>query len=205
MNLLNQELTEFILTTIKSVSRFTSLKIEGAIYNSTLVFLIDDSILYSLDLSGKIGSDIIIGFESDQIVSYEETGAASFNNTLITSSVAYNKITNLYNSITNECNSTTCLFDDPYILEDEQFSKKSSIKATEGCEMYNARSINGEFISVPVFAGLPLLIKNDTVGLSIYKSINNQYIVKYNVFKKKLNTNCFIHYRILDINRPLRG
>ena len=128
MNLLNQELTEFILTTIKSVSRFTSLKIEGVIFNNTLVFLIDGSILYSLDISGKIGSDIVLGFESNQVVSYEEDGSAIFNNTLVDSSNAYFKVIKLYNSILAECNDSCCLFDDPFILEDEQFIKKSSIK-----------------------------------------------------------------------------
>ena len=200
---LTKELTQYILGVIKNTSRFTSLKIEGAIINGTLIFLVDDTILYSINLKEKVDSNLVRGFESAQAYDTTETGALTFiNNTLIQSENAYYKITNIYNNIFNQC--TVVLFDDPIILDDPVFAKKVAIKATDGCEMYNAKTLSG-VISIPVFSGLPLLSKGDKLGLSIYSAYDaDQYILHYNVYKKKLNSNCHIYFKILNLNRQLR-
>lgn len=195
----SQELMEYISKIIKSVSRFTSLKLEGAIQNSALIFIIDDSLLYHVDLLGKIDSSIVLGFESVPVISQTETGALVTETKLVESQNAYYKVFTKYTLLNQEC--IAIVFDDPIILEDQIFAEKSAIKASDGCEFYQAKTLNG-VITIPIFSGLPLLSKGDKVGLSIYNAnIPNQYILRYQVFKKKLNTICSIYYRILNLNR----
>lgn len=217
----NQELMEYISGIIKSVCRFSSLKIEGAILNSSLVFIIDDSLMYQIDLAGKIDQTTGIAFTSAPVISQNEYGIIIEETKLVptTNMEIYMKTYNHWYNWYNNTDNYIKVFDDPAILDDPEFINKSSIKASDGCEFYNAKTVN-ETISIPIFSGLPLLSKGDKIALKIFtENLNSmgdeklrifyakypkEYIIHYNIFKKKINTFCNVYFKILNLNRPLR-
>lgn len=216
----NQELMEYISGIIKSVCRFSSLKIEGAMVNSSLVFVIDDSLMYQIDLTGKV-NNTSIAFIASPVISQNEYGIIVEDVKLVPTTnmdVYMRTFYRWYSRFYEYIDSFTKVFEDPTILDDSDFSSKSIIKASDGCDFYNAKTLDG-VISIPVFSGLPLLTKGDKLALEILTekldtnilnlfatnyNYPKEYIVHYSIFKKKINTVCNIYFKILNLNRPLK-
>ena len=204
MKILEPELTEYITKIIKSVCRFSSLPTKGAIQNSTLYFLIDNSILYEVH-APALNNDIVTGFDVGEEVYYEHSGMLNTRTNYFESLDTWKYIMNMYNSIVSEY--SVLSFSDPLLLQNEEYYKLiTNLKAPDGNMFYNVKTIDN-CISIPIFTGLPLVSKGDTLALNIYSSPfeNSRYIVNYNIFKKKINMICKVYFKIINLNRNLRS
>jgi hypothetical protein len=89
------------------------------------------------------------------------------------------------------------------IREDPRFEECISVKATDGASFYfmNANNTNP---FIPIFSGLPILNKGDTIDLELYDIGNYNVLVRMIIYKKKLKNVYDLYYKILDVNRPIR-
>lgn len=190
--MLSQELMEYITGVIKSIVR--SGYMEVAVYSSNLLILLDDTVLYTVNLSGKIDPNITCGFTN--------YGSFDFTN----SSAILIKLIRKQEEMQMICTEGNVIYNDPTATEDKSFYAAATLKATEGASFYfiNNSHLNNN-IFIPLFSGLLTLNKGDTVGLSVFKAPEQyQYIANMVLFKKKINHSVNIYYRVLDVNRPLR-
>ena len=187
--MLSQELMEYITGVIKSVVR--SGYMEVAVYNSNLIILLDNTVLYTINLSGKIDPAITCGYIND--------GSFNFDNNILI------KLIRKTEEIVGICRPETEVYNDPTAREDPVFEQAVSSKATDGATFYFINSHLNNNIFIPLFSGLLTLNKGDTVGISVFKAPEQyQYIAKMTIFKKKINNSVNLYYRVLDVNRPLR-
>ena len=188
--MLSPELMEYITGVIKSIAR--SGYMEVAVYSSNLAILLDNTVLYTLSLNGKIDPSITCGFILGENIAREDI---------------LMKILRKIDEMTNICIPETMVYNDPTAREDPVFEQAATAKATDGATFYfiNNSHLNNN-IFIPLFSGLLTLNKGDTVGLSVYKAPQQyQYIATLSIYKKKINNFVNAYYRVLDVNRPLRN
>lgn len=184
---------EYITGVIKSIVR--SGNMEVAVYNSSLIILLDNTVLYHTNLNGKLDPQITCGFSN-------YTGDLNFTN----SNDILIKLIRKLEEIQSICIDPNMIYNDPTATNDPAFYEAATQKATDGASFYfiNNSHLNNN-IFIPLFSGLLTLNKGDTVGLSVFKAPEQyQYITNMTIFKKKINNYVNAYYRVLDVNRPLR-
>lgn len=83
---------------------------------------------------------------------------------------------------------------------DEEFAEYLSAKSAEGAKFYKGISLeNNKQFMFPVFSGFPKLLKNDTLGLSVFMMDNEHYMIEMDIFKKKIGRIISIVYRVLNV------
>jgi hypothetical protein len=192
---ITQDLVEYINNVISSAVK--GCDYEVALYAGNLYIFADKSILYKIDISEMTGIELLYGikrFESE--VTY-------------LSQMQFNNILYRYNTIKSFVMPMNLLTENIEVRSDPLFNEYNSMKATDGMGFMKVPIVyygESKVLNVPVFPGLPQLNKADTVAMQIYPSnIPNEYIIRYDVYKKKLKKNIEILFKILDINRPIRS
>ena len=181
---------EYITGVIKSIVR--SGYMEVAVYCSNLIILLDDTVLYTVNLNGKIDPKVTAGFINSNPVEFSE-------NVLI-------KLIRKLEEMQSVCIEPNMVYNDPLATDDAKFYNGATLRATDGASFYfiNNSHLNNN-IFIPLFSGLLTLNKGDTAGLSVFKAHEQyQYIVNMDLFKKKIHNHVNLYYRVLDVNRPLR-
>lgn len=186
-----QEHIDYIDNVIKSVVR--GCDYEVALFKGNLYIFSDNSVYFVVNVSNTLGLELRYGckkFES-------EIYPIDINQ--------YNNIISKYRNLISTINPQNLLYENINVIEDEAFQKLNNLRASDGSGFYYI-NLPEKTICIPVFGGLPLLNKSDTVCLDIYRgTIPTEYIVNYKVNKKKLKTTYDIVFKILDINRPIRS
>ena len=189
------EISNYIHNIIKAVTRATYMEV--ALSNSIMIIIADNTVLYHIDLTGKIDPNINLGFHN----SYDNFSQEIIDNNLINTLFAKYKEINMVELYNNK------IYEDNNLRDDETFEKCLGNKATDGAEFYfvNASNCTPFF---PVFSGLPIISKDDKIKLSLYdKDFNGRnhiILINMEIYKKKLNFSYNLYYNILDVNRPLR-
>ena len=68
---------------------------------------------------------------------------------------------------------------------------------TEFFKVYDA---NNNCIEIPMFAGFLSSNKQDKIGITVNDLLDNHLLIHYTIFKKKINRNIHMYYRILKLN-----
>lgn len=188
---ITSEIREYLSNIIKSMTR--AIFTEVALSNSILLVLIDNTVLYSADLSGKIDPNIHYGFHNS---------IDNFSDHI----VDYNEITRLfykYHEIKNDQLYNNKIYEDYNLREDPKFEEYINNKADNGASFYFINASNS-IPFIPIFSGLPILSKPDKAGIELYDLGNHIILTNMKIFKKKLNLHYDLYYKVLDINRPMR-
>ena len=178
--------------------QFTKVLVE----NDDLIFVVDDTLLYCMKLKnidmnsnnpriGVLFSDIVIPMEQGE-------DYFPYNNFNIVNEMI--NVHAFYSMKTNTSESRLLGFDDNP-RANEEFEKNLELKADDGLKYYKLPRINSpdKCLLIPMFSGFPNLNKQDTIKLYVY-AVNSKYdIVKMEIFKKKINRDMFIFYRVLKL------
>ena len=186
----NQELMEFISATVKTITRISLIK--GAIYSSTLIFIIDNTAAVVLDLTGKVDQNTIVGFVGNSSGIWQDDSVVD-------------DVVTTWHRTTLGAGSQTCIYEEEYLEENPNFMGLALSKASDGVGFYFMRTVLTKNLMIPVFSGFPLISKGDKVSIKLYMGqIKNRYMVEFKIFKKKIKSEYLMYYNILDINRDLR-
>ena len=163
---------------------------KAVLFGGSLYILAEDTIFYYMNLESKIDPNFKYAFFSSGL----NKSFMDENNTINVIHKYYELRSQMYNKV----------YENLSIMEDEKFNEYINVKTTDGANFFFVHTNNGKSPFIPIFNGLPNLNKNDTVTLELFNVIDNVYLVKMNIFKKKYNLSYELIYRILDVNRPLR-
>lgn len=83
----------------------------------------------------------------------------------------------------------------------EDIDKLLALKSADGAKFYKLRNIHDWNLvyTVPFFAGLTSLNKDDTFGIRLYDLRDGYYLLQYVVFKKKIKREILINLRIFNL------
>ena len=188
MNL--DDLIMFIKPYIQGMAKSVSAEI--LLVNGILYMLADNSVVYTMDLSTKVGPERYrLHYETGNITPVETDGRIS--NDLIVK----------VNQCLSDVHPNNMIFENPDLDQDEKFMEMAFAKASAGASFY---FINTKLYPtfIPVFTGFPLLNKGDKIGLKVYDIGNYKLLVNYTIFKKKFGSSYDMFFHILNVNRPLR-
>ena len=76
-----------------------------------------------------------------------------------------------------------------------------ALKSADGAKFYKLRNIHDWNLvyTVPFFAGLTSLNKDDTFGIRLYDLGDGYYLLQYVIFKKKIKREILINLRIFNL------
>ena len=194
MTTTNQDLTDvinYIQSVIKSMTR--SMYLEVCVYNAHLYVIADRTVMYYIDLSGKIDQNLLFGYHN-----LPDNFSA-----IILDDSTVNRVLDKYRELKSVELNNNKIYERIGIREDPRFEECISVKATDGASFYfmNANNTNP---FIPIFSGLPILNKGDTIDLELYDIGNYNVLVRMIIYKKKLKNVYDLYYKILDVNRPIR-
>ena len=194
MTTTNQDLTDvinYIQSVIKSMTR--SMYLEVCVYNAHLHVIADRTVMYCIDLSGKIDQNLLFGYHN-----LPDNFSA-----IILDDYTVNRVLDKYRELKSVELNNNKIYERIGIREDPRFEECISVKATDGASFYfmNANNTNP---FIPIFSGLPILNKGDTIDLELYDIGNYNVLVRMIIYKKKLKNVYDLYYKILDVNRPIR-
>ena len=86
------------------------------------------------------------------------------------------------------------------LRSDPEFERLMNLKADDGMKFYKIPGFDkNKVYMIPVFSGFPNLNKQDTASVDIYANDGISVIVDMTIYKKKLNRDIHMIYKVLDI------
>lgn len=191
MDQFKENILEFLKPYIAEIKKSGAGRYEGVLYQSNLYILVENSVLYIMDLSTLVDPGFTYTFNNISIDT--STDAPSNLN-------PYYKYAEIQSIISHTSN---MVYHDPDLQDDPKFMALVTAKASDGAGFYFINtSINTIFTTV--FPGLPSIQKTDSVGIKVYNIGDGKLLINYTVFKKKLKVTYEIFYKIINVNCPLR-
>ena len=191
MDQFKENILEFLKPYIAEVKKSGAGRYEGVLYQSKLYVLVENSVLYIMDLSTLVDPAFTYAFNNVSI----DTGIDAPINMN-----PYYKYAEICSTISHTSN---MVYHDPDLQDDQNFMALATAKASDGAGFY---FINTSIATIftTVFPGLPSLQKTDSVGIKVYDIGDGKLLINYTVFKKKLKVTYEIFYKIINVNCPLR-
>jgi hypothetical protein len=169
--------------------------LEVCVYNAHLYIIADRTVLYHIDLSGKLDPNILFGYHNS-MDNFSEVSIDEYT---------VNRVLNKYRELKGYELNNNKIYENNSLREDPIFEKYISVKATDGASFYFMNATNNTTPFIPIFSGLPLLSKGDSVKIELYDCGMYNVLVRMIIYKKKLNNSYDLYYKILDVNRPIRN
>ena len=170
---------------------------EVLILNEILVFVVDNTLLYEIPLKNPIDIGIITFKYSDILTSIEELELDSCYPDIY----IQNKLNSVYYNYKNRLSDNLIVAQNTQLRDDEIYESLTSLRAGEGMKYYNMIGKDMVNYKIPVFNGFPNLNKQDEIGMTVYDMLDQSHLlVDMNIFKKKINRNIHIYFRILKLN-----
>ncbi len=112
-----------------------------------------------------------------------------------------NGLLSKYNEYNNFIGTNLPIAQDDELRSNEDFEKLLGLKSDQGLKFYNLPNFNnpGETYLIPMFAGFISLNKSDRIGVKIYDLDDLNHLIKFDIYKKKINRNVEMICRVLKI------
>ena len=164
------------------------------INNNTLAFIVDDTVLYITELKtiGEYFGPIV--FKYSDIVNFTDETECIIDYNIL------NSVINKYNTYINYSMNNPVLYTDLVLRDNEQFETLLNLKADQGLKFFKVYDANNNCIEIPMFAGFLSSNKQDKIGITVNDLLDNHLLIHYTIFKKKINRNIHMYYRILKLN-----
>ena len=112
-----------------------------------------------------------------------------------------NELMSKYNLYSNIISTNLPLAQDNELRNNEEFENLLGLKSSQGLQYYHLPDLDhpGEVYLIPMFAGFLSLNKADTIGVQIFNYDEINHLLKFNIYKKKINRNIEMYCRLLKI------
>lgn len=169
---------------------------------NTLQIIVDDTVMYIIPLKEDISINPIYAFEYNKILSIDNNINLSNTPLDIGDPLLFDKLTfmnNLYRGNMNEDNIVARNSD---LKNTESFEEYLTIKSADGMKYYKLPDIDNPsgFYMIPIFSGFPNISSQDKLGISVYDAHDGFLTCKFDIFKKKINRNIEMIFKIININ-----
>lgn len=169
--------------------------------DNTLVLVVDDTLLYTIPLKNEMVYPIL-GFSYARFMELVGDREIDFSkepidiqDVIITQRIAQLYIN--YMSLTSCCSLVAYNED---LKNDESFADYLNIRADDGMRYYRLLGINpaNQYL-IPIFTGFPNIASQDKLGIYVYNIGNGFLLGVFKIFKKKINRDIEIQFRILNL------
>lgn len=169
--------------------------------DNNLVLVVDDTLMYLIPLKNEIMYPTI-GFSyakfmevaGDRDIDFSKTSIDIFDIMIV------NRISTLYSGYNNIMNNTAIVAYNDDLKNTENFSNYLSIRAEDGMKYYRLPGIvPGTQYHIPIFTGFPNVSAQDKLGIYVYDITNGFLLTKFKIFKKKINRDIDILFRIINL------
>ena len=163
----------------------------GAIYNGTLYLLVNNGMMYTTDISQVIPVYInYFFFDNVREPIYPTRFATDSMIKMMQDIASCNGVgyTNL-----------PLVFDNPDIMEDENFKEMMDAKSADGAFRYFF-PVNGGNTFIYLMKNMFNLTKADTCTFKAYSGgVDRRYIARFDIHKKKTKQNISLYFSFLDV------
>lgn len=172
----------------------TRIDIDVAIRLDTMIVVLDNTYLYVIPIENTC---VVLGLSYNQMIDNDDVPPQMLQNMQIYNKVMY--FYQLYDQYT-KLRVPDAQIDDIRDLDDSIYSMKS----TNGVKFIpiNGNQLYHRYI-YSVFAGNPNLNKSDLLSLQVYEINSSAYVLRCELFKKKLNKTIVCYSRNCNLDRKM--
>ena len=179
------------------IFNFVSMSAEdllGMVFNRTLYFLENWSILYEIELPEYFSPDLVCCFWRN----VDNPGSFAYDNSIIDKPDLFPIMSAKLDIL--KYTSTNPIFVDDNCLDDPQFDALSKYRPSDGSMKYYIDSALSFRSFTMVNKSFFKLNKGDKLSLNVYQVDNNRILYKFILFKKKFNRNINIYTLTLGLH-----
>lgn len=163
----------------------------GAIYNGTMYLMVNNGMTYTVDVSQVIPVYVNYFFRDN------------VGEPIYPTRFATDAIINMMRDIAN-CNgfgyvNLPLVFDNPDIMEDENFKEILEAKSSDGAARYFF-PVNGGNTFIYIMKNMFNLTKSDNCAFKVYSGgMDRRYIARFDIYKKKTKQVISLYFSFLDV------
>lgn len=165
--------------------------------DNNLVLIVDTTLMYVIPLKSELQYPPV-AFDFKDINEEADYTVTSIN----VNEILYNELACIYNNYmyTNTFPASS-YFED--LKSSETFAPLINIKAGDGLVWFKIPNTTdlSKIYYIPVFSGFPNITSQDKIGIEVRDFKNGYLIVKYKIFKKKINRNIEQYFKLIDITK----
>lgn len=196
MSVLYGSENDFLRSVISVASKGSDV-FEGALCNGTLYIIVNNGLVYTINVSSYLSSYEAVSFTKDSLKQNNEY-------------IDLNE--RLFKSIIDRCYNITILdqtseliFDDPNLRLHQEFEDIINAKTTDGSFRYYIDSSLDHRTFVIIQKNMFNLTKQDSISLKVYNLGANILLANFEIYKKKLKLEMKLHFMFTDLMSPKKG
>lgn len=171
---------------------------------NTLQIIVDDTVMYIIPLKEDISINPVYAFEYKKFMMYIGNTDIDLSNSPldIGDSLLFDKLSFMGNMYRGNMTKDNLVAYNEDLKNTESFDEYLSIKSADGMKYYKLPDINNPagFYMIPIFSGFPNISSQDKLGISVYDTHDGFLTCKFDIFKKKINRNIEMIFKIININ-----
>ena len=165
--------------------------------DNNLVLIVDETLMYVIPLKSELQYPPI-AFKYKSITEDIDYSTVPID----TDEILYNNLVCTYNSYMY-VNSfpPSSYFED--LRVSETFASLLNIKTGDGMNWFKVSNAANpaKIYYIPVFSGFPNITSQDKIGIEVRDMNNGYLIVKYKIYKKKINRDIEQYFKLIDITK----
>ena len=170
--------------------------------DNNLILVVDDTLLYMIPLTNETCYPAL-GFSYARFLEMVANRTVDFSVEAVDiyDAMITIKLTNLYTGYCGFLSNDRLIAYNEDLKNAESFAEYLTIKADDGMRYYSLPAINHSTnYHIPIFAGFPNISSQDKLGVYVYSIDERFLLAKFSIFKKKINRNIDILFRIINLN-----
>jgi len=187
---------DFIRTAISVASKGSDVY-EGILYNGTLYVIVNDGLVYEIDVKQYIDSRKCTSFTKESL----KMNPDSIEGNLIHFKTVFDKCYN----VTQLPNTYPQVFFDHELRGKEEFESIVNAKSGDGSFRYYIDSSLDHRSFMIIQKSMFNLNKPDTISLKVYDIGANLLLSVFDIHKKKSKLNVKLYFIFMDLNNSKRG
>lgn len=190
MNYLVGSMNNFLRSVISLASKGSD-TFEGALINGILYIIVNNGLVYEIDVSSYIARDNTVSFTKDTLKEFPDHIEGNMT---------------LFQTVLNRCYNITLLdrtskliYDDPNLRSHQEFEDIINAKTDEGSFRYYIDSSLDHRTFLIIQKNMFNLTKQDTISMKVYDLGANHLLANFEIYKKKLKLNIKLHFMFMDM------
>ena len=196
MDKLSGSENDFLRTMINIASKGSAVY-EGVLFNSTLYIIVNNGLVYTIDLSSFFPQYIKVSFTKDTLKQYEDYIEGNGN--------MFQSIINRCYNITLLSNTSPLIYDEPNLRIHPEFEEVMNSKSSDGSYKYYIDTALDHRTFMIIQKNMFNLTKQDGASLKVYNLGNGILYAKFDIYKKKLKINVQLHFTFMDLLSNKKG
>lgn len=169
--------------------------------DNNLIIVVEDTLMYNVSLKDEQPYPVL-GFSYARFMQIIGDREIDFSKEYIDiyDTIVVNRLSVLYIGYSDLINNKPLVAFNEDLKNTENFSEYIGIKADDGMKYYKLLGINPDNkYMIPIFSGFPNISSQDKLGIYVYDIMDGFLLTKFKIFKKKINRDIDILFRLINL------